>query len=227
METGANVKIKGFSGTEFQYENVPKVWLAAQESTDDNPVLVPFTYGEALENVPVVPDFSQGDMLVTMPDGYLARSAVAIKPEMLIPENIVEGVTIAGVEGKFKGGSNAKFASGVFTGTGAAHTINHGLGVVPDVVVVWAAYSNVSYLRNVVGFSSQILKLTGFTAGQFFVCGSSSNSGNQTAYIECTYQTMALHDANEQTVVVGGSSTTTGYPEPKLTYRWFAIAGIT
>lgn len=92
----------------MMYDNVPKIWLAAQESTDDNPVLVPFTYGEALENVPVVPDFSQGDMLVTMPDGYLARSAVAIKPETLIPENIAEGVTIAGIEGRFKSGLSGR-----------------------------------------------------------------------------------------------------------------------
>lgn len=123
----------------MMYDNVPKIWLAAQESTDDNPVLVPFTYGEALENVPVVPDFSQGDMLVTMPDGYLARSAVAIKPPDLIPENIAEGITIAGILGAFKGaGKELKIASGkAGSSTLAAYvTVEHNLGVIPDLVIV-------------------------------------------------------------------------------------------
>ena len=100
----ASVKIKGYSGREFEYQNVPKVWLAAPESTVDNPVLVPFTYGEALENVEVVPDFSAGDQTVTLPDGYLARSAVVKKPSALVPENIRKGETVAGIEGAFEGG---------------------------------------------------------------------------------------------------------------------------
>ena len=72
----------------MEFQNVPKVWLAAPESTAENPVLVPFTYGEAVEGVEVTPDFSEGDMTVTMADGLLAKSAVIRKPEGLVPENI-------------------------------------------------------------------------------------------------------------------------------------------
>ena len=98
-----DVKVKGYSGAEFGFENVPKVWLAAPESTDDNPVLVPFTYGEALEGVEVFPDFSEGDQTITLPDGYLAKSAVVKQPEALTPENIRKGASVAGVEGSYEG----------------------------------------------------------------------------------------------------------------------------
>lgn len=98
-----DVKIKGFSGAELPFSDVPKVWLAAQESTEDNPILVPFTYGEALEGVEVTPDFSGGDMQVTVPEGYLLRSGVVKKPENLIPGNIKKGETIAGIPGEYEG----------------------------------------------------------------------------------------------------------------------------
>ena len=78
-----DVKIKGYSGTELPFSDVPKVWLAAPESTPDNPVLVPFTYGEAIEGVEVELDFSDGDMQIAAPDGYLIRSGVVKKPETL------------------------------------------------------------------------------------------------------------------------------------------------
>lgn len=100
-----DVKIKGYSGNELEYKNVPKVYLAAPESTPDNPVLVPFTYGEAIEGVEVEPDFSSGDMQITAPDGYLIRSGVVKKPETLVPENIAKDVEVAGIVGEFEGGS--------------------------------------------------------------------------------------------------------------------------
>lgn len=108
-----DVKIKGYSGNELEYQNVPKVYLAAPESTPDNPVLVPFTYGEAIEGVEVEPDFSDGDMQITAPDGYLIRSGVVKKPETLVPENIAEGAYIAGVgPGTHKGSGDG--AAGEF-----------------------------------------------------------------------------------------------------------------
>jgi hypothetical protein len=99
----ADIKIKGYSGTKFTYEKVPKVYLAAPESTTDNPVLVPFTYGEAIEGVEVEPDFSDGDMQITAPDGYLIRSGVVKKPETLVPENVKSGAEVAGITGTYEG----------------------------------------------------------------------------------------------------------------------------
>lgn len=99
----ADVKIKGYSGSELAYRNVPKVYLAAPESTQGNPVLVPFTYGEAVDGVEVIPDFSAGDMEIMVPDGYLARSAIVKKPDSLLPENIRKGQSVAGVTGEYEG----------------------------------------------------------------------------------------------------------------------------
>ena len=99
----ADVKIKGYSGSYLNYEKVPKVWLAAPESTEDNPVLVPFTYGEALDNVEITPDFSAGNQKITLPEGYMARSAVVKKPATLTPANIKAGEQIAGIIGEYDG----------------------------------------------------------------------------------------------------------------------------
>lgn len=100
-----DVKIKGYSGAELEFKDVPKVWLAAPESTAEDPVLVPFTYGEAVEGVEVTPDFSEGDMNITLEEGLLAKSAVIKKPEGLAPENIAKDVMVAGILGTHEGGS--------------------------------------------------------------------------------------------------------------------------
>lgn len=54
---------------------------------------------EVLNNVPIVPDFSNGDYPVTVEDGYAVKSATVKKPETLIPENIAEGIDVAGIVG--------------------------------------------------------------------------------------------------------------------------------
>ena len=98
-----DVKIKGWSGTEFSYQNVPKIWLNAPESTEESPVLVPYTYGEAVSKT-VEPDFSGGDMALDIPDGELVKELTITKPETLIPKNIASGVTVAGIAGTHDGG---------------------------------------------------------------------------------------------------------------------------
>lgn len=220
-----DVKIKGYSGNELHYADVPKVWLAAEESTEDNPVLVPFTYGEAMDDVEIIPDFSDGDMRATVPDGYLARSAVVKRPKTLVPENVAEGVDIAGVVGALAAGG-AKIAVGTITGTGEPEILVHGLGVIPDVFAIYRSIAG-GYLRNAVGFSAKMIELTNFPAGQWFVADTSPNSGNQSAYIETISQTMPFHDANAQTIIVGGSNSQTRCLKPDSVYNWIAIGGLT
>ena len=91
-----DIKIKGWSGTDFQDQNVPKIWLDAAQSTEEAPVLVPYTYGEAVSKT-VEPDFSAGDMGVEIPYGELVTGLTITKPAELVPENIPNGMTIAGV----------------------------------------------------------------------------------------------------------------------------------
>ena len=45
------------------------------------------------------PDFSGGDYAINLPAGMALQSAVITKPEALLPENIREGVSIAGIDG--------------------------------------------------------------------------------------------------------------------------------
>ena len=59
---------------------------------------------EQLENVPITLDFSGGDQTITAADGTVVKSAVIQKPANLIPENIAEGVDIAGIVGALASG---------------------------------------------------------------------------------------------------------------------------
>lgn len=60
--------------------------------------------GNFIEGVEITPDFSEGDQTFTAPDGYGVKSGVIKKPENLLPENIADGVEVAGVLGTHKGG---------------------------------------------------------------------------------------------------------------------------
>lgn len=108
-----DVVIQNYSQKEVTYPSVPKVWLKSAESTEENTVLVPFSYGEAVENVPISLDFSPGeDQTVTADDGKLIKSAVIEKPVDLVAENIRCGKVIAGVEGDFVGDTEEITVSG-------------------------------------------------------------------------------------------------------------------
>lgn len=116
-----DIKIKGWSGTDFQYKGVPKIWFDAPESTEESPVLVPYTYGEAVSKT-VEPDFSAGDMAVDIPEGELVTGLTITKPETLIPENISEGTNIAGIVGTLAAGggtSTFDYANSDITAIGA------------------------------------------------------------------------------------------------------------
>lgn len=287
----ATIKIKGYSGAEFEYQNVPKVWLAAPESTVDNPVLVPFTYGEAVDNVQIVPDFSSGDHTLKMPAGEMARSAVVkkpdslipgnikagetvagitgeyegevpeteeltvpadftagdmvlvpaegkyleqatvTKPEKLIPENIAEGVNIAGIIGTLASGNNVKIAVGSFTGKNDTTTVNHGMGVVPDIVGFGSTSSlgsnpTYTYCVHAVGFSKEfksVLVSMGFTtlSGMFSGFHLTSGTKNTGMYAQTIDETGvgAINSANETSFNVR--------PTYGFTHYWFAIAGLT
>ena len=116
-----DVKIKGWSGTDFSYADVPKIWLNAAESTEESPVLVPYTYGEAVSKT-VTPDFSAGDMVVIPEDGTLLGKVTITKPETLVPEHIAEGISIAGIVGTLAAGggtSTFDYANSDITAIGA------------------------------------------------------------------------------------------------------------
>lgn len=61
--------------------------------------------GNLLEDVPIELNFRAGDQRIQVADGYGVKSAIIAKPETLVPENIADGVEVAGVVGTHKGGS--------------------------------------------------------------------------------------------------------------------------
>ena len=98
-----NIKAKNYYGEYVTRENADKVYF---ESADTEGEKVPFTYGEVVEDVQIIPDFSAGDMTVAVEEGKLLREVTVVKPETLVPENVAKDVEIAGIVGTHEGGGS-------------------------------------------------------------------------------------------------------------------------
>ena len=72
---------------------------------------------EQVENMPIALDFSGGDMEIIAPDGVVVKSAVIQKPANLTPENIAEGVNIAGIVGALAAGGGVELPFNIWTKT--------------------------------------------------------------------------------------------------------------
>lgn len=198
---------------------------------------------ESLENIPIALDFSDGDQTITAPDGMVVKSAIIQKPENLLPENIAEGVDIAGIIGTLiagAGSGGAKFATGYFTGRDAPETIEHGLGTVPDFVMVAATAFNTSTTdRLFFAYSTSTAMgkaLPGLNGslewGQYYTIAKSGSSYklgrmSHAGAIDTTSTFgIAIRCATDTSFDVGPS----GYyqiPSSTCGYMWLAIAGLT
>lgn len=98
-ETPVNIILRNPMGEEEEY---PMRQMIELDTTDGDTVL--YSKGEVLDSITIEPDFSEGDMTVNAPDGYLVKSAVIVKPENLKPENIAKDEVVAGVVGTHEGG---------------------------------------------------------------------------------------------------------------------------
>ena len=83
-------------------------------------------------------DWSGGDMVITPEAGQVFSRLLIPRPETAAPGNIREGVNLAGMVGVLAaGGGSIKFASGKI-GTFTAYSgVEHGLGIVPDIVFAY------------------------------------------------------------------------------------------
>ena len=113
----ADIKLKDFTGETQPYNNVDKIWLESAESTEENPVLIPFAYGLPV-SMTVDPNFASGDMNVVIPEGQVVADLRIQKPATLLPRNVLDGVNIAGIIGTATGNiinaSGAVIRSGQF-----------------------------------------------------------------------------------------------------------------
>lgn len=69
-----------------------------------------------VENVSIELDFSGGDQVVSAGDGYAVRTATILMPETLTPENIAEGIEIAGIVGTHAGSTGSTGSTGAVDG---------------------------------------------------------------------------------------------------------------
>ena len=188
-----------------------------------------------LENLPVSLDFSGGDQTIVAPDGYVVKSAVIEQPENLIPENIAEGVNIAGIIGALAAGGGAKVASGILKATSTdVYTVEHNLGVTPDIVFVATngsvtnTSSSFSHVVFAVGLSSAFHEATGFYITNVHAIvknGANSIGHGTTTPIDTSTDWTFINSADETLFRLGCtyhkvSTNTTGY-------RWLAIGGLT
>lgn len=158
-----DIKIKNYSGDDVVYEGVEKIHLNAAEGDEK----VPYSYGVAVDEVPISLDFSDGDQIIVAPDGMLVRSAIIEKPADLLPENIAAGKIIGGVAGTFEGGEGGSgkivIASGSFTTIDATTpvTVDHNLGVLPDMIITWFQQGSVGYINSMYGMSGALIERLG------------------------------------------------------------------
>lgn len=158
-----DVKLKGYSGVDKTYSDVPKIWVEAPESMEENRILVPFTYGEAVSKTVEELDFSSGDMAVPIDEGDLVTELTLIKPENLKPENIAKDVVIAGLRGTHEGGGGAGSALNILAASGSyiadnegVVSVEHNLGLCPDIVLVYSKKYATGYFLSLIGYCDEL-----------------------------------------------------------------------
>ena len=177
-------------------------------------------------------DFADGDMEVT-PEAEELFSKVNIPvPATLIPENIAEGVDIAGIIGILQMGSSAKIATGTVIGNNGTVTVDHKLGVVPDLVLVRSGGAPSTYTTNhlshAICFSNALFTMSGYGLRQFAVKsnGNTYTITNFAVFIDGTSVKCPVHSANENSMALG--SDTADVPlRSGMSYTWIAIGGLT
>lgn len=167
------------------------------------------------EEKTIAPDFSGGDIEVTPGEGAMFSKVTVQKPETLIPENIAEGVDIAGIIGTLVAGGGGKVVRSYkfFKPTSAAsYTIEHGLGMVPDLAICFADESSTA---------NKCILWIGSSAAA--VAAEKSVRANQVWYLNSSKNFRAASS------IGGGIDTGTGYmnaDETSLTLKPYGNATI-
>lgn len=192
----------------------------------------------AQEELNVELDFSSGDMEITADEGKVFSKVNIPLPETLIPANIAEGVNVAGVIGALAagGGGGAVYASGSFAGNDSYVTVEHNLGVVPDILIVNTASNPATTtsacIKTIVAFSDAMKTLLNVPWYQLgaLVRKATGSSYYGFSYPEAMTSDMTgtggqINNVTETSMTVGlGTTYRTGSSK---TYYWFAIGGLT
>lgn len=158
------------------------------------------------------------------------KSAIIQKPETLIPENIAEGVNIAGIVGTLVvGGGNVKVAVGTVKpdfDTGQKVTVNHGLGVIPDVICIRLMTNpggDTTYVREAFVINNRLISpSTSYYLAKRFVGDSIGAKDQRVASLDIT------SGANTSYInsVTAETFTTPATMQQLVEYVWIAIGGL-
>ena len=178
-------------------------------------------------------DFSNGDMEVT-PTADKSFSKVNIPvPGTLIPENIAEGVDIAGIIGTLVAGGGGgdivcKKVSNTFYAYSTTYTATHGLGVVPDIVLATLATNTTNNCAFTwFGLSEAMAEIIGNVIPKNLISYYSGGfyARTKTYTIETT-NSAYINNANKETVTF--NSAASGYGLfAATTYNFYFIGGLT
>lgn len=179
-------------------------------------------------------DFSDGDMEITPESGKAFTNVTIPVPAGLIPENIAEGVDIAGIIGALAAGGNVVMNAGTFTGTNAAGTITvaHGLGIVPDLFVAFYVGSSTMYGTKAytspcfIGLSKALQSKLGLSYSQLAARINSTSAMSierHNSPLDSIGTSRAFSQNATSTNVYVGSSYCYA---ASGTYMWFAIGGL-
>lgn len=191
------------------------------------------TLGVETEEATVNLDFSDGAMEV-LPTGEKTFSKVNIPvPDTLIPDNIAEGVNIAGIIGALAagGGGNVKIATGKIIGGG---TVSHNLGVIPDIIVAiltTRAMTSGTYANACMSFSKSFSEK--YTPSGAF--GATNSAGKSVGYVYGGYGRYgqnfgSYHDTATSGYIYNVTETTayiTSFGSTVYSTAWLAIGGLT
>lgn len=193
-------------------------------------------------------DFAGGDMVIQPGEGKLLESVTVRKPADLIPENIKYGVDIAGIIGALTGtgtdtggdagtgggsgttGSMLKIKSGNYkvNSSGNPATVSHGLGTMPDLVIVqysgWYMGSTEEFVNGMYLMSTWAMKDdfgSGWLGGTV-IPGMGTSRGEDDITVTST---ISVYCPNDEVFKFGASSGN-GMLVPGANYAWIAISGL-
>lgn len=216
-------------------------------------------FGSVLVNVPDIPAVVQRlevtkNGTYTAPDGVDGYSPVTVNvpaPEVLLQDKTItengEYTADEGFDGLSKvivdvagSGGGGKWAWGTFTGNKAPITINHNLGIIPDLVIIKVSkpatlseeglYEAVAFLEGKEGIDI----LGGGTYGWALSAAYGAISSYVTNFVKQKGLTTPIdsadgdpiNNANETSFTVGNPQTVQFYPAAGL-YNWIAVGGLT
>lgn len=230
------IKVKDYSGAERAYDTsqCKDTLLLPLADGSGN---VPFSYGVTASET-VALDFSGGDMTITPAAGQVLSGLTIPKPETLIPENIKEGVNIAGILGTLaaSGSKNVKIETGQFAEnlSGKWTSTTYTLGVTPDIVIASGKAKSVATngLYMAIAYSTKFAQKIGKSdTPQCWMVKNDADTELVTGAYAMDYDqlltTVKMVTADQYAITFGNSVSGEKLLTPLAGGYWIAVAGLT